>query len=142
MMDPMLRAWTYQKDTGGYKAVSRVSSVLKYRNYSVMDFVCGKAREEIQKDPSAPPFTRAESASQVIYLLETGHLNPPDVFITSACSNGGAGRDLISTMKHLGVPTVVVTDFWTGAHITKFTFGKFWTAIICVQDQLANDITL
>ncbi|OGZ57369.1 MAG: hypothetical protein A3B96_01340 [Candidatus Spechtbacteria bacterium RIFCSPHIGHO2_02_FULL_43_15b] len=134
----MARIWAITKDPGGHAAVWPVSEMLTYK-HSVLNISEGAAVEIMNKPPNhLRLYLGAWDPQDVLNLVDTGQLNLPDVFVTSACSGGGVGMYLIPKMKARGVPTVVVTDFWAGAQVKDFNPSKFWPSAICVQDELAK----
>ena len=64
----------------------------------------------------------------------------PKVFVTSMCSLGGVGRNLIPLMRAHSVPTVAVQDQW-GAHLlTAWRDEQYRPDYIVVNDRVAADI--
>jgi len=82
------------------------------------------------------PFIDERDAHRVLSHLD-GY---PKVFVTSMCSLGGVGRDLIPFMRAHGVPTVAIQDQW-GAHLlTAWRDEHYRPDYIVVNDRVAADI--
>lgn len=138
----MVRVWAVTKNLGGYNAVRPVLEELRLRNHGVLHIANGKSVDILSQTKKNPPYLRISSVDDLLYLTSNGLITLPDIFVTSACSNGGVGQDLIPALRELGVPTVLVTDFWTGAQVKDFVNKEYWPDAVCVQDNLSRDILL
>lgn len=94
----------------------------------------GKAQELLaQKNIPHTPCTE-----EMLKMPET--LALPDLLLTSMCSDGGIGRELIPYGKFLGIPTVCLQDMW-GARLEKeFRDPAYWPDYMFVPDDAARQI--
>ena len=138
----MARIWVVTRDPGGHNAVWPAREELNRRHHHVLDIATGKAIE-IMKSKKIPFVAVPETPTPYHDYNEFfDDLKLPDVYVTSTCSEGGIGRNLIRLLGYLGVPTVAVTDFWGGGQNQFFKDTKFWPDAICVQDELSKEILL
>lgn len=128
------------KDPGGHNAVWPAREELLKRGYSILDIAHGKTIE-IFAEKGLLPLVAPEEDPKLV-LAEMKLVGLPDVYVTSTCSEGGLGRNLIPHLRDLAVPTIAVTDFWGGGQNQFFKEVKFWPDAICVQDQLSKEILL
>lgn len=64
-----------------------------------------------------------------------------DLLLTSMCSGGGIGRELIPTFKSLGKPTVALTDYPLGAQLRPFFCDpRYQPRFVCVNDGIEADL--
>ena len=101
-----MNIWAVCKDPGGTNGVLPVVKALQAMGHNVLVIVNGKA-VELLKDKEE--YVVYDDAARLLadYPL-------PEAVITSMCSKGGVGRDLVPLLKGR-VPVVALQDFWGGA---------------------------
>ena len=120
------------KDPGGTNAVLPVVAELKKLGLSVQVFADGKAVELLPSMNVAHDVAAgAESLIQ--------RVGAPKILITSMCSDGGVGRDLVPLLRGKSV-TVAVQDFWGARLWTDWADPKFRPDHLIVPDSGAKDI--
>lgn len=129
------RVWTVVKDPGGTNGVLPVVKVLRERGVHVDVIAHGKAPELSQVKEFGTYLVAGPDPQAVLATLSL-----PDAYITSMCSEGGVGRDLIPFLRERGVPTIAAQDFWGGALVRLFSDQKHWPDYIWVNDDLGADI--
>jgi hypothetical protein len=90
------------KDPGGTNSVLRVVNELRQLGNTVEVIANGHALDRLPG--MNVPFRTLEGALEVMPL--------PDVYLTSMCSKGGVGRNLIPLMRSANVPIVAIQDLW------------------------------
>jgi hypothetical protein len=133
----LARIWIVTKDPGGHNAVWPVREELTRRGHTVLDIAHGKAIEILQTN-NIPHIVVPDEDGVIL----TNWVDLPDILLTSTCSDGGLGRNLIPQLMEVGIPTVAVTDYWGGAQNQCFSDPSFWPSAICVQDELSKKILL
>lgn len=103
--------WAAVKDPGGWNAVVPIVLLLRKLGHKVLLITNGKANQLAQA--AGLEHVPCESAKEIM-----GVYGLPDLFLTSMCSNGGIGRNLIYWLRQAGVPTVAIQDSW-GARLYK-----------------------
>lgn len=96
--------FTVAKDTGGLGAVLPVHGALRKRGIESQLIASGVSRDVL--NAHGIPFVEAVSPEEVLVRFGT-----PDLLVTSMCTGGGIGRDLIPLLAGRS-PTVVVQDQW------------------------------
>lgn len=132
----MARIWAVMKDPGGHNAVWPVSEELKRRGHEVFDIATGTAVKILTEKKQL----FIEAGKEAGYLLEW--LPAPDAYLTSMCSEGGVGRDLIPIMRDMNIPTITLQDYWGGALKVEFGDNTYWPDAICVPDELGKEMVL
>lgn len=127
------------KDSGGTNATLPIEAPLTNQfRHSVLLAANGLARgtlADTDKD-----FVAFNSPDRLIAFGMTDI----DVMVTSMCSKGGLGRDLVSRMRKERIPVVGIQDYWAG----QIFPGGSWSDEgyrpdhITVNDQLATDLVL
>lgn len=130
----MARIWAVMKNPGGTNAVWPVVEELRNRKHTVLAIAHGKAIELLAEKKVS--FVAAQDTD----ILQGSFIYFPDVYITSMCSKGGVGRDLIPAFRSAGIPTVAVQDYWGGAETKEFADPLYWPDIVCVIDELGEEI--
>lgn len=124
--------WAVCKDVGGTNGIVPVVEELERLGHDVCLIANGKAKEILPKD-KLMSFGNIEELKC--------HIQQPKVLITSMCSGGGIGRDLVRDYcPSKGIPTVALQDFW-GARL-----WDEWSAVrpdtICVNDDVGRTLVL
>jgi hypothetical protein len=122
------------KDPGGTAAVLPVVDELKKRGHKVNLVANGKADELLAKGQR--DFFSANTAEAAL-----GHFGTPDALITSMCSGGGVGRDLVPLLRGK-IPTVAVQDQWGARLNTDWADIWYRPDYLVVGDEVARDIVL
>ncbi len=125
----MARIWAVCKDPGGTNGVLPVVKALRAKDHNVLMIANGKAVELLKDKEEHVVYDSAEK------VLEENPI--PDVAITSMCSNGGVGRDLIPLLRG-HAPTVALQDFWGGTLWDEF--AKVRPDYITTNDQVGKKI--
>lgn len=128
-----MNIWAVAKDPGGLSVILPVVMALRTANHNVLLFANGKAIELLEKTREVP-YIPCTSASEVFgtYLSRMR----PDVFITSMCSGGGVGRDLVPMLAGV-CPTIALQDYWGARLATDWADIKYRPDYICVNDTVA-----
>ncbi len=77
----------------------------------------------------------AQNASRTV---ETEKL--PDLLVTSMCSEGGLGRDLIPICRELGIPTAAIQDMWGMRMAVEYADAIYHPDLLCVNDVVGARI--
>lgn len=120
------------KDPGGINAVLPVGAELRKSSASVQVVANGKAVELL---PAMNVEHVAESSAEAV-IQKFGE---PKILLTSMCSDGGVGRDLVPLLHGKSV-TVAVQDFWGARLWTEWADPKFRPDHLIVPDSGAKDI--
>lgn len=127
--------WAVCKDPGGTQNLLPLIPCLRQRGHQVRTFLHEGGKGASVLETAKEPF---ESASSAEVLIE--RFGYPDLLVTSMCSGGGIGRDLIALLKRATKPTSALQDFW-GARIgTDFADQKYHPDLICVNDEVGAQI--
>ncbi len=126
----MAHVWAVCKDPGGTNGVLPVVRVLRERGHMVSLIANGKAVELLNHKEGVMPYKTAEEVLK-------DFVGYPDALITSMCSQGGVGRDLIPWLRGR-VPTVALQDFWGGTLWDEF--AKVRPDYITTNDQVGKEI--
>ncbi len=100
----VLSVWAVVKDPGGVAAVLPIVTALRTKGHAVLLIANGKA-VELLSDMQEEHIV-ARRAVDVISLHKAPH-----VLLTSMCSEGGVGRDLVPLLRGKTL-TVAVQDMW------------------------------
>ena len=124
------------KDPGGAEAAVPVFLALQkcYPDKEVCLVANGKAVELLQGGEI--DFEVYQTAEDFI----RGNPDPPKILLTSMCSQGGTGRDLVPILREKGTTTIAVQDF-PGARLnTVWKDSQYRPDCICVNDTFAAEI--
>lgn len=122
------------KDDGGTNNVLPVAKALISRGHNIKIFTNGRANERLKE--SGLKFTPVETTEEVLTVC-----NSPTLLVTSMCTYGGVGRDLVPILRGV-CPTVAVQDYW-GCQLTDSWIDKsFRPDFITVNDQFGADLVL
>lgn len=125
--------WAFCKDPGGTAGLLPVVERLR-KQYRVLLIASGKAVELLRE--ADQDFVAYESVEQV--LVD----NPlPEALLTSMCSKGNMGRNLVSLLRG-HCPTVVLQDHWVGSLWTSWAGSKYQPDFICVNDEIGAKMVL
>lgn len=116
------------KDPGGTNGVLPVVRELRQSGFEVHLVGNGKAVEILSL--ANEPFTAAESAEEIL-----NRFGRPEALITSMCSQGGIGRDLVPLLRGQ-CPTFALQDFWGARLLTDWADLKYRPDYICVNDTV------
>jgi hypothetical protein len=120
------------RDNGGTNNLMPAIMELKRRGHQVRIGANGAAAEFIPaRGIEFTPLTTAEETLE--------KFSAPDLLITSMCSGGGVGRDLVPLLRNI-CPTVAVQDYWGAYLITDWVDPQYRPDRIIVNDQLGADI--
>ena len=122
------------KDDGGINNVLPICREYIQRGRNVKIFTNGRANDRL-KD-SGLEFTPVETTEE--FLLNCPN---PDLLVTSMCSDGGVGRDLVPILRG-SCPVVATQDYWGVRLVTEWSDPKFRPDYITVNDQLGADLVL
>ena len=127
--------WAVVKDPGGTAGVLPVVRVLRARGEEPLLFANGKAIEILKK--SDERYIACElRAEEVLERFGT-----PEVLLTSMCSQGGIGRDLVELLAGK-VPTVALQDSWGSRLWTAWAEPDYRPDFICVNDEVGQNIVM
>lgn len=129
------------KDPSGTAGLLPVVEELKKRNHEVTLAANGKAVEVLTK--CSQKFLNCEGISTEAWVTdmeEKGRM--PDVFISTMCTKGGVGRDLVPFMRARGVPVIALQDFWVGAagQADAWLEAKYRPDYITTNDEVGKDL--
>lgn len=94
----------------------------------------GKAVEILTK--AGADFEASDSAKKLLAKWPSSAL--PEAILTSACSDGGVGCELVALLRGQ-CPRVLVTDYWTGAQLQPFYLANRPDFVV-VNDQVGADL--
>lgn len=126
------------QDTGGMNAVRPVGDVLKRMGHMVFRVASGVSVTYLQQQglEYIPDVETAEGA--------IGRSGYPDVFVTSMCSGGGIGRDLVPLLRvpflHGRIKVIAVQDQWGARLLTDWKNPQFRPDHVMVNDEVAVKI--
>lgn len=131
-----MNIWAVAKDPGGLSVILPVVKALSAANHLVLLFANGKAVELLEANREVP-YIPCTSAGDVFgtYFSRVR----PDVCITSMCSGGGVGRDLVPMLRGV-CPTIAIQDYWGARLATDWADLKYRPDEICVNDPVAAKI--
>src|SRR3989344_9218385 len=115
-------------------AVLPVATELSASGYTVHLVANGKAAEHLAKD--ACTYFPTTDAQMVLDRYGT-----PDVLLTSMCSGGGVGRDLVPLLQGKSI-TVAVQDQWGARLLTDWKDEQYRPDHILVNDDVGKRIVL
>ncbi len=126
----MVKVWAACKDPGGTNGILPIVKKLRENGHIVDIIADGNALKRL-------PVLGLDflTPSDAITSKEK-----PDIFITSMCSGGGIGRDLVPKMKNDGIPTVALQDNWGVRLLDEWANKKYWPDYIFVNDLLGKKI--
>ena len=127
------------KDPGGTNGVLPVIKELRAQFLEALPVANGKAVEIL--NASKTPFFHAPNPEDLLAWFDLCAV------LTSMCSEGGTGRNLIPLLKDKTkhgqrIPVIALQDFWGGRLWTEWADPKFRPDYICVNDQIGADIVL
>lgn len=123
------------KDPGGTEAVVPVFLALqKYHPDKVCLIANGKAVELLQGGEI--DFEVYQTAEDFV----RGNPDPPKILLTSMCSQGGTGRDLVPILREKGATTIAVQDFPGARMNIAWKNPQYRPDCICVNDTFAAEI--
>ena len=126
--------WVVCKDPGGTNNALPVARELRSRNIPTQLIANGKAIEILGKLNEL--FLAYDSAEELV-----SDRGLPRLLITSMCSGGGIGRDLVPLARDK-VKTIALQDFWGARLWTDWADAKFIPDYICVNDEIGKQIVL
>lgn len=126
--------WACVKDPGGTNGVLPVVAELRKRGVGVLVIANGKA-PELKVVQELGTYFVARSSEEVLATLPL-----PKLLITSMCSKGGVGRDLVPFMRKRGIPTVAGQDQWGSYLATDWADPRFYPDMIWVGDEQGDAI--
>lgn len=124
--------WAVCKDPGGTNGLLPVVKQLRNIGHDVKVIPNGKA-VELLGGGNEECFT----FEQALALMPE-----PDVLVTSMCSDGGLGRNLVPLLFRAGIPAVALQDFWGARLWTSWADPRYRPNYICVNDEIGADIVI
>ncbi len=125
--------WAVCKDPGGTAGILPVVDELTRRGYQVQLFADGKAVDLL------PAIGRTFTASSSAEMLMSQDIQRPQFLITSMCSGGGIGRDLVPLL-HPDTTVVALQDTYGARLNTDWSESRYRPDFICVNDKVGADI--
>lgn len=120
------------KDDGGTNNVLPIYAELVKRGHVVKVFTNGRAAARLKE--SNPEFIQAETTDEVVVQCSN-----PALLVTSMCSDGGIGRDLVPILRGK-CPIIAIQDFWGARLVTEWFDPRFRPDYITVNDSLGADL--
>lgn len=124
------------KDHGGMQAVMPVVAILRRLGVQITLVTNGKATNLLSNQgEEVMTYQTAEEALK--------QLDPfPDILLTSMCSEGGIGRDLVPLLRkyHPSIRVVALQDSWGTRLWTDWALPKYRPDFICVNDQIGTEL--
>lgn len=132
-----MKIWAVCKDLGGMAGLLPVVEKLEHCGHSVRFIANGISVGTLRKKGRV---FEEWTDSPTEDLASKGEI--PDVFITSMCSQGGPGRDLVPLMRALGVPVIALQDFWVSAssQADAWLDIKYRPDRVITNDQVGKDL--
>lgn len=132
-----MKIWAVCKDPGGTAGLLPVVDELIRRGHEVRLIANGKAVETLTK--AEQPFISWEGGQAEDMIKQ---YPCPNLFLTTMCSKGGVGRDLVPLMREKGVPVVALQDFWVGAagQADSWLDSKYRPDFITTNDEVGKDL--
>lgn len=130
--------WAVVKDPGGTNGVLPVVDVLRApvsrggMGLKVLTVANGKAVELLKGKEGVEAY---DSPDRILAAHDL-----PKMLVTSMCSKGGVGRDLVPLLRNRGIPTIALQDFWGVRLQNDWADAKFWPDAICVNDEVGAKI--
>lgn len=128
-----MEVWAVVKDPGGLRAVMPVVNWLRKQGHSVLVITNGKAKEMLAQGNDCVAVDKVDEVEN--YPL-------PKVMLTSMCSAGGVGRDLVPLLRGKKIPTVAIQDYWGARLYTDWPNLEHRPDHICVNDELGTQMVL
>ncbi|MBI4143011.1 CDP-glycerol glycerophosphotransferase family protein [Candidatus Uhrbacteria bacterium] len=122
------------KDPGGMNGIVPVYDAWVKGGGDAVLIANGKAAELLQQQPWPRPFRWYPTAVSAFAGIPN-----PAALVTSMCSNGGIGRDLVPLLRGR-CPTVALQDFWGGALTNSWRDPECRPDSIVVNDAVGADI--
>ncbi|MDP3997515.1 MAG: CDP-glycerol glycerophosphotransferase family protein [bacterium] len=122
--------WFVCKDPGGTNGVLPVHDHLMGEKWATLLIPNGKAVELLQSR-GLKTYASAEAA-----LADNP---PPAALVTSMCSEGGVGRELVPLLRGR-CPTVALQDFWGSTLWKEWSDPKYRPDYIVVNDRVGAEI--
>lgn len=122
------------KDPGGSKNVVPIYKELKNMGHNAHLFTNGWASKGLENQ--GLEFTPVESTQEVLAKFPN-----PRMLVTSMCSDGGVGRDLVPLLWGR-CPVVASQDYWGARLMTEWSKLKYRPDFINVNDQLGSEVVM
>lgn len=119
------------KDPGGTNGILAVVKELKKMGLRTLEVANGKAVEMLE----GTTFLNASCPEAVVEWLN------PDVVLTSMCSDGGIGRDLVPILRGKK-PVVALADNWAPRLVDSWQDPRFRPNYICVNDEIGASLVV
>ena len=124
------------KDPGGIQAVMPVVEILRQLGMKVLLVANGKAAEVLPgQEEGVMIYNTSEEALE--------RINPfPDLLITSICTGGGIGRDLVPLVRqrHPQAKVVAIQDSWSGGLFKEWNDLRYRPDFIFVNDDVGANL--
>ena len=134
----MAKIWAVVKDTGGTKAVLPVVVALRALGHEVQVIANGISVTQVGDDQRAAGFISVTTAGEVLERLGA----PPHMLVTSMCSEGGVGRDLVPLVRPHNTKVVAVQDFYGAEMLRAWAALEHRPDYICVNDSVGAEIVV
>lgn len=122
------------KDDGGTTNVLPICRDLINRKHGVRIFTNGRANERLRTE--GLQYVEVETVDEVLSFCPD-----PVLLVTSMCSDGGVGRDLVPILRGK-CPTVAIQDFWGGRLVNTWSHPRFRPDYITVNDSFGANLVL
>ena len=123
------------KDDGGTNNILPICrELIIKRGRQIKIFTNGRASERLKG--GGLEFMSVNTTEEIL-----ANCNNPALLITSMCTKGGVGRDLVPIL-HGTCPVVAVQDYWGCQLVDSWRDSKFRPDYITVNDQLGADLIL
>ena len=131
------RVWVIAQDPGGYNTMHLV-----YKNligaHEVLFIVNGKA-VEIAAARGVDHVALEAGSDLKAFISQHG---APKVLLTSMCSGGGVGRDLIPLLRPLGTTIIAVQDYWGQRLELEWKELRYRPDRITTHDEVGKQLIL
>ncbi|MBI4160648.1 MAG: CDP-glycerol glycerophosphotransferase family protein [Candidatus Yanofskybacteria bacterium] len=124
--------WCVCKDPGGTNGVLPVAKKLTEMGHTSIIIPNGKALELLPN--MGIEFFTLDKALEVAPL--------PDVVVTSMCSEGGVGRNLVPLMRLARIPVVALQDYWGTRLVDSWQNAAYRPDYICVNDEICAELVM
>ncbi len=129
-----MEIWAVFKDPGGINSIVPVIELIKKQRPEIETLLIANGRAISLLPGKIGPLFLAHSVSDL------NGLKRPDILLTSMCSFGGVGRDLVPIIRNGDITSVAVQDYWGSGLEASWADPIYRPSFICVGDAYAASL--